>query len=85
MLLQKQFEWVLCENHPIKGKISKFSRPPRRRYVEDWKIEAALTVASPFLTSYIYLKLLTALRRGDLLLIKHSDISEWHSCSTSKN
>ena len=72
----KAIEWGLCENHPIKGKVNKFSRPPRRRYIEDWEIKEALSVASPFLKSYIHLKLMTGLRRGDLLLIKHSDIKD---------
>ena len=70
----KAIEWGLTENHPIKGKVRKFSTPPRRRYVENWEIEEALKVASPFITDYIRLKLLIALRRGDMLFIKLSDL-----------
>ena len=70
----KAIEWGLCEHHPIRGKVRKFSTPPRRRYVEDWEIQEALNVASPFITAYIRLKLLTGLRRGDMLSIKISDI-----------
>lgn len=69
----KAIEWGLCENHPIKGKVRKFSTPPRRRYVEDWEVQETLKVASPFITAYIKLKLLTGLRRGDLLSLKMSD------------
>jgi integrase len=69
----KAIEWGLCENHPIKGKVRKNSVLPRRRYVEDWEVTEALKVASPFLTAYIRLKLLTGLRRGDLLSIKLAD------------
>ncbi len=72
----KAIEWGLCENHPIKGKVSKFSTPPRKRYVEDWEVAEALKVASPFITAYIRLKLLTGLRRGDLLSLKLSDLKE---------
>ena len=72
----KAIEWGLCENHPIKGKVRKFSTPPRRRYVEDWEIEEALKVASPFIKAYIRLKLLTGMRRGDMLSIKMSDLKE---------
>lgn len=72
----KAIEWGLTENHPIKGKVRKFSRPPRRRYVEDWEIEEALKVASSFIRNYIRLKLLTGLRRGDMLSIKLSDLKE---------
>ena len=72
----KAIEWGLCENHPMIGKVKKFSTPPRTRYIEDWEINEALKVASSFLQSYISLKLLTGLRRGDLLSIKLSDIKE---------
>lgn len=72
----KAIEWGLCENHPIKGKVSKFSTPPRKRYVEDWEVVEALKVASPFITAYIRLKLLTGLRRGDLLSLKVSDLQD---------
>lgn len=72
----KAIEWGLCEDHPVKGKVRKFSTPPRKRYIEDWEIKEALTVASPFLVAYIRMKLLTGLRRGDLLAIKLSDLHE---------
>lgn len=70
----KAIEWGLTENHPIKDKVTKFSTPPRKRYVEDWEIEEALKVASPFISNYIRLKLLIGLRRGDMLSIKLSDL-----------
>jgi integrase len=72
----KAIEWGFCENHPIKGKVQKFSRPPRNRYIEDWELAEALAVASPLLSAYIELKLLTGLRRGDLLSLKVSDLKE---------
>lgn len=72
----KAIEWGLCESHPIKGKVKKHSTPPRNRYIEDWEIDTALTLASPFLKTYIKLKLLTGLRRGDLLSIRLSDLKE---------
>ena len=72
----KAIEWGLAENHPIKGKVRKFSTPPRRRYVEDWELQEALKVASPFITAYIRLKLLTGFRRRDLLSLKLSDLKE---------
>lgn len=72
----KAIEWGLCETHPIKGKVRKFSTPPRRRYVEDWEVLEALKAASPLITAYIRLKLLTGLRRGDLLALKLSDLKD---------
>lgn len=72
----KAIEWGLCDSHPIKGKVTKFSTPPRRRYVEDWEVQEVLSIASPFISAYIRLKLLTGLRRGDLLSLKISDLKE---------
>lgn len=72
----KAIEWGLCETHPIKQKVKKFSTPPRTRYVEDWEIEESLKVANPFLTAYIKLRLMLGLRRGDMLSIKLSDLKE---------
>lgn len=70
----KAIEWGLAEENPIKGKVSKISRPSRDRYVEDWELAEAIKVASPFLKSYIELKLLLGLRRGDMLSIRHADL-----------
>lgn len=75
-VFSKAIEWGLCENHPIKSKVRKFSTPPRRRYIEDWEIHEALTVASPFIACYIRLKLLTGLRRADLLSLRISDLKD---------
>ena len=72
----KAIEWGLTDTHPIKGKVRKHSTPPRDRYVEDWELVEALKVASPFIRAYIGLKLLTGLRRGDLLRLKVSDLKE---------
>ena len=72
----KAIEWGLCETHPIKGKVRKFSTPARKRYVEDWEVKEALKVASPLIAAYVRLKLLTGLRRGDLFSLKISDLKE---------
>jgi len=69
-------KWGLIEDHPFKGKVIKHRTPPRNRYIEDWELEEALKVASPFLVAYIRLKLLTGLRKGDLLSLKHSQLRE---------
>lgn len=70
----KAIEWGLCENHPVKGKVRKFSIRPRRRYIEDWEVEEVLKIASPFMKAYVHLKLLAGLRRGDMLSIKLNDL-----------
>lgn len=74
--LSKAVEWGFIDRNPIKGQVRKNSIPRRERYVEDWEIAECLTVANPMLRAYIVLKLLTALRRGDLLRIKNSDLKD---------
>lgn len=74
--LSKAVEWGFIDRNPIKGQVRKNSIPRRERYVEDWEIEEALTVASPMLRAYVVLKLLTALRRGDLLRLRTVDLHE---------
>ena len=56
---------------------------PRTRYVEDWEIEEILALPSPrskggvkLIQAYIRLKLLTGLRKSDLLRLKMVDLKE---------
>lgn len=74
-LFSKAIEWGLIENsqHPIRDLRYKFTQPPRDRYVEDWEVSEALTVASPFLKAYISLKLALGLRKSDMLRLQLSD------------
>ena len=72
----KAVEWGLIERHPIKGQVRKLSTPPRRRYIEDVELIEALKVANPVLRAYIQVKLLTGLRRADLLALRTSDLKE---------
>jgi len=74
--LSKAVEWGLMDRNPVKGQVRKNSIPRRERYVEDWEINEACMVASPMLRAYIVLKLLTGLRRADLLRLKTSDLDE---------
>lgn len=72
----KAIEWGLIEAHSIKGKVIRAGTPPRTRYVEDWEIVETLSVAGPVLRAYISLKLVTGLRRADLLGLRMADIRE---------
>jgi len=67
-------EWGIIDRNPIKGQVKKNRIQRRERYIEDWELAAASTAASPMLRAYITLKILTGLRRGDLLRLKVSDI-----------
>jgi len=74
----KAIEWGAMENsdHPMRGLRLKNKKQARTRYVTDEELARALTVASDFLLNYIHMKGLTGLRKGDLLSIKLSDITE---------
>ena len=72
----KAIEWGLLEKHPMMKNVNKFVIDPDDRYVEDWELEESLKVATPFMKAYINLKLLTALRQGDILSLKLSDLNE---------
>lgn len=70
----KAVEWGLIDRHPFKGEVRLKGEKPRTRYVEDWEFEACLKLVPKrtkgsvlMIQAYIRLKLLTGLRRGDLL------------------
>ena len=69
-------EWGFIESHPMIKNVKKFSLPANDRYVEDWELEEALKVASPFIKAYIEIKIITALRQGDILSLKLSDLTD---------
>ncbi len=72
----KAIEWGLIEVHPIKGKVISHSERPRDRYVEDWELVEALRVANKTVRAYIGVKLLTGLRRADVLSLRAADLKE---------
>lgn len=69
--------WGVIEKHkhPIRGERMKNPAPVRRRYVEDWELAEFERVCGPFLSAYIALKGLTGYRKGDMLDIRHSQIT----------
>ena len=76
----KAVEWGYLDAHPFKGNVRLEGEKPRTRYVEDWEIIEALGLRSvrkrgsvAAIHAYIRLKLLTGLRRGDLLRLRVAD------------
>ena len=72
----KAIKWGYINRHPLKGQVVKERPKPRTRYVEDWELVEALKVANITIRCYIAVKLLTGLRRGDLLRMRVSDLKE---------
>ena len=73
----KAVEWGYIDRHPFKGEVRLEGEPPRTRYVEDWEVVEALALkprrkAGSVLAvqAYIRMKLLTGMRRGDLLRLR---------------
>lgn len=66
----KAVEWGLVKRHPLIDQVKLAKPKPRERYVEDLELAEALKVAPPILRAYVDFKLLTGLRRKDILLLR---------------
>ena len=71
------------DRHPFKGQIRLTGEKPRIRYVEDWEVIECLSLSSKrtagsvkAVQAYMRIKLLTGMRRGDLLRLTMSDLKE---------
>ena len=79
----KAVEWGLIDVHPLIGQVRIENEKPRDRYVEDWELDECLGLKSKrakgsvrVIQAYIVIKLLTALRKSDLLRIDKSTMRE---------
>ncbi len=77
----KAVQWGYIDRHPFKGEVRLEGEKPRDRYIEDWELIEVLALGSKrkkgsvlMLQAYIRLKLLTGMRRGDLLRLKVADL-----------
>ncbi len=76
-VLTKAVEWGHIDRHPFKGQVRLKGGQTRDRYIEDWEILECLSLGKKHsgdrievIQSYIRLKLLTGLRKSDLLGIQ---------------
>jgi integrase len=67
-VFRKAMQWGIVTSNPVKG-VEKHKIKARDRYVEDWELEALLSVAPTFIRAYVEFKLLTGLRQGDILAL----------------
>lgn len=79
----KAVEWGYVDRHPFKGEIRLTGEKPRERYVEGWEIVECLSLASrrvagsiKAVQAYIRVRLLTGMRRGDLLRLTFFDLKD---------
>jgi integrase len=83
--LTKAVEWGLIKKNPIIEQFSLKGRKPktRDRYIEDWELLEVLQLPETrkkgsvrMLKAYIKIKLMTALRRTDMLQLRIADIRD---------
>ena len=79
----KAVEWGLMARHPFKGEVRLKGAKPRTRYIEDWEVIEALSLVPKrksgsvlMLQAYIRVKMLIGIRRGDMLRLRMSDITD---------
>ena len=79
----KAVQWGYVRAHPFKNEVRLEGEAPRERYIEDWEVVEVLSLPSVrkrgsvlAIQSYIRLKLLTGLRRSDLLRLQVSSCRE---------
>ena len=78
----KAVEWGILDRHPFKGEVRLRGLAARDRYLEDWEIAQALELEPKrnsgsvlMIQAYIRLKLLIGIRRGDMLRLRMSDLT----------
>lgn len=79
----KAVQWGYMDNHPFKGEVRLEGEKPRTRYVEDWELVEALALSATrikgsvkMIQAYLKIKLLTGLRRGDLLRLSVTNLQD---------
>ena len=80
-LLTKAVEWGVINRNPILGQVRLKGNRPRDRLVEDWEVDEVLALRSSYrgtlvANAYIRFKLMTGLRRGDILRLRLSNLKE---------
>lgn len=79
----KAVRWGYLRRHPFKGQIVYESEKPRTRYIENWELDAFMSLEpkrrndpTRVIQAYTNLKVLTGLRQQDLLSLRVKDCEE---------
>jgi integrase len=85
-LLTMAVEWGAIDSNQLLGQVRKHATPPRDRLVQDWEISELLELPEPknkrtarnvrLAKLYVQLKLMTGLRRGDILRLSLLDLKD---------
>jgi integrase len=74
-MFTKAIRWGLVDTNPCKG-VERFREKPRDRYIEDWEYLAFKDDAGQLIAAYMDFKLITGLRKGDVLRLMRSDLQD---------
>ena len=74
-MYKKAIRWGYTEHNPC-IRVERYKETPRDRYIENWEYRAFRKFAGPFIGAYMDFKLLTGLRKGDILRIKLGQIKD---------
>ena len=74
-MFKKAIRWGYTEHNPCL-KVERFQEISRSRYIENWEYVAFRKFAGPLVAAYMDFKLLTGLRKGDILKIKLNQIKD---------
>ncbi len=79
----KAVQWGYIDRHPFKAEVRLEGEKPRTRYIQDWELVEALALPASrkkgsieMIRAYMRTKLLTGLRRGDLLRLTMANLLE---------
>jgi integrase len=68
--------WGLTEKNPIKTRVQYHREKPRRRYITDDELKAITKAANKVQRAYLAIKVLTGLRRNDILRLRMEDLRD---------
>lgn len=74
-VFKKAIRWGAASRNPV-ASVERFPEIHRRRYVADWELEIFKAVSSPMIRAYCDLKYMTGLRKGDILTLTRSSLTE---------
>ena len=74
-MMKWAIRWGIAESNPCRD-VMKFKEKPRDRYIEDWEYHAFREFAGSLIAVYMDFKLLTGLRKSDILQLKKDALKE---------
>jgi integrase len=74
-IFSKAVEWGVVDSNPCK-QVKRYTETPRNRYITNDEYNAFISIAPPLIAAYCDFKLLTGLRRQDILSLSKSQLRD---------